>query len=286
MPNGQPYVGNALAGNGVRPNRGDQIIGGKTYTPYTPEWYAAQKANEISTAGTAGTAIGTGAKNALDALGNITGSSSSSDATLGGGADSGIPRIGGAGGGGLPGYGTFDGGGGGGGAPTAPHAQIDQGKADAADAAIFGKAKDQVGQTSAGALSGLRSAMASRGMLGGQGEYRGTTSVANAGQQQLGDVTRQNAITDAGNQLDISKANLGADVTQRGQDISSSDTRRGQNMDYTLGGRGQDITQRGQDIQYKESQAQLALTKSLQEAAQRQSILQGIAGSISGPTLY
>ena len=57
-------------------------------------------------------------------------------------------------------------------------------------------------------------------------------------------------------------------------------------MDYTLGGRGQDITQRGQDIQYAESQAQLKLTKSLQEAAQRQQILQGIMGAINGSTLY
>lgn len=276
---------------------GTQIVGGKPYSQYTPEWYAAQKADEVSRAGTAGTAIGTGAKNALDALGTVTGSTPSTPGT---GTPGGVPpRIGGPGGG-LPGYGTFDasdpGGGSGGPAGTydtgtpqgggggRPH--ISQPNQNASEAATFGKAKDQVGQETSGALTGLRSALASRGMLGGQGEYRGTTGVATQGQAQMGDVSRQQAVTHLSNEMDINKANLGADVATRGQDISSATTRRGQNMDYTLGGRGQDITQRGQDIQWNESQAQLALTKSLQEAAQRQQILQGISGAINGQTLY
>ncbi len=102
------------------------------------------------------------------------------------------------------------------------------------------------------------------------------------GQGELGDTIRQQAVTHLNNEMDIDKANLGANVAGRGQDIQ----RRGQNMDYASTHRGQDITQRGQDIQYAESQAQLQYTKSLQQAAQRQQILQGIMGAINGQTLY
>ncbi len=153
--------------------------------------------------------------------------------------------------------------------------QISQPNQDASEAAVFGKAKDQVGQETSGALSGLRSAMASRGMLGGQGEYRGTQAVFNQGQQELGDTSRQQAVTHLGNEMDINKANLGANLTGREQ-----------NMSFDTAHRGQDISQRGQDIQYAEAQAQLAQTKSLQEAAQRQAILSGIMGAMNGPSLY
>jgi hypothetical protein len=248
--------------------------------------------DKIRNASTIGTAAGTGGKAALDALGGVVaggtgvGSGTTNGVPTGTGSPDGTgglpPHVGSGSGSTLPDAQTFGGGSG----SSTPIPQISKPDQSASEAAVFGKAKDQVGQESQGALTGLRSALASRGMLGGQGEYRGTQGVVQRGQQELGDTTRQQAVTHLGNELDIDKANQAASLTGRGQDISADVAKRGQNMDYTLGGRGQDISQRGQDIQYSESQAQLALTKSLQEAAQRQQILQGIMGAMNGSTLY
>jgi hypothetical protein len=269
----------------------DQIINGQHYEQYSPQWYEAMRQDKIRNAQTTGTAAGSGAKSALDALGGLvgadTGGTGGTPTGTGASGAAGAPmpglppHIGG--GGDLPSYGSFDSGGS---TAMAPHAQLDQATVDAANSAAFGRAKDQVGETTTGALSGLRSALASRGMLGSGGEYRGTAAIATKGQQQLGDVARERAIHDSDQSADVAKANLGADVTQRGQDISSSVSKRGQNMDYTLGGRGQDITQRGQDIQAQEAAASLAMTKSLADAAQRQKILDGIMGAITQPGLY
>jgi hypothetical protein len=247
-----------------------QIINGKTYSMYSPEWYDAQRASTVQ----AGTTLGKTTKAAYDAMGNPadTLSSSGGGSLSGLGSAAGLPPRVGAAGGSSSSYPA--------GSPSAPGGssdipQISLPDQSAAESATFGKAKDQVGQETAGALTGLRSALAARGMLGGQGEYRGTQGVVTKGQGELGDVSRQQAVTHLGNEMDIEKANQQAALTGRGQ-----------NIDFSLGTRGQDVTQRGQDIQYAESQAQLALTKSLQEAAQRQQILQGIMGAISGPTLY
>jgi hypothetical protein len=262
-----------------------QIINGQSYAQYSPQWYDAMRANEVQK----GTTLGQTTKAAYDAMGSPadTSSSSSSGSLAGLGGAAGLPpRIGSGGsgtGGGLPGYETFDSGGGG---SPSPVPQISMPDRTAAESAAFGKAKDQIGQETAGALSGLRSVMASRGLLGGQGEYVGTQNVFTKGQGELGDTSRAQAEQSLADQMDIEKTNQGAALTGRGQDISAATSRRGQNMDYTLGGRGQDITQRGQDIQYAESQAQLEYTKNLQQAAQRQQILSGIMGAINGSTLY
>lgn len=259
----------------------DQIINGKTYQQYSPQWYAAMDADKTRRATATGTAIGTGTKAAYDAMGNPADTSSSSASGSGSGSLGGIsanlpPHVGA--GGSVGAVGST----GGGGSPISAIPQISKPDQSAAEAATFGAAKDKVGQTTAGALTGLRSALGGRGMLGSSAEYRGTASTINKGQGELGDVARQQAVTHLGNEMDIDKANLGASVTGRGQDISA----RGDDMSFALGSRGQDVQQRGQDIQYEESKATLAQTKSLQEAAQRQQILAGIMGAINGSTLY
>jgi hypothetical protein len=260
-----------------------QIIRGQEYTQYSPQWYDAMDQNKIHNAQTTGTAAGSGAKSALDALGGLVGGGdASASASAGAGATAVPARIGG--GAPMPSFESFDGGGGS--AAAAPHAQLDQAKMDAMEAATFGRAKDKVGQTTTGALAGLRSALAGRGMLGGGGEYRGTAAVAQRGQGELGDTVREQAIHSADMNLDLEKTNLGADVAQRGQDLSTSTARRGQNMDYASGYRGQDIQQRGQDIQAQEAAATLAQTKSLAEAARRQSILEGLMSATNKPGLY
>ena len=255
-----------------------QTINGQDYAMYSPQWYEAMRQNKITNAQTAGTAAGAGAKAAIDALGGMSGGAGgngAAGASGGGQQPAPMPRIGDSGGGGD--YSKFDTGPGGIGASHI--APIDM---TAANSAAFGRAKDQVGQQSAGALAGLRSALGGRGMLGSGAEYRGTQGVITKGQGELGEVSRTQAINDVAMSADIAKANQQADLTMRGQDIS----RRGQNMDYSLGYRSGDITQRGQDINERTSNAQMQMTRSLQEAAQRQQILQGIMGVLQGGQAY
>jgi len=258
-----------------------QIINGQEYTMYSPQWYDAMRNYQATKAGAAGTAVGTGIKSALTALGDIsglTGGLSSSSST--GVAPSGsIPRIGGPTGSPSGGFSAPSSGSSG---SVGAIPQISMPNMSAAESAAFGKAKEQVGQEASSALTGLRSALAGRNMLGSGAEARGTLGVVTKGQGELGDVSRAQAENELATNLDVAKTNLGASLTGRGQDI----TQRGQNIDYTMGTRGQDITQRGQDIQQQEANAQLQLTQSLQQAAMRQQILNGIAGAINGSTLY
>lgn len=264
-----------------------QIIQGIPYVLYSPEWYAAQKQNEISKAQTAGTAAGSGAKSALDALGVSVGGTPASTSSAGIPGFTTPPHVGG-GGGTTPDFSAFDSPSGVGSAGQPPRDQISLPDFRASESAAYGRAKDAIGQQTSGALSGLQSAMAARGMLGGQGEYLGMQGIATAGQGQLGEAARSQAQQELADTLDIEKANLGAGVTERGQDITSATERRGQNMGYAETTRGQDITQRGQDIQQQDAMAQLALTKSLADAARQQQILSGIMGAINSNvgTLY
>jgi hypothetical protein len=254
----------------------EQIINGQSYSQYSPEWYAAMKANEVGK----GTTLGQTTKAAYDAMGNPADTESSSSSGAGGsasldGISKAIPRIGDTGSGPTGGSdGSF--------ASPEKVAHINPVDLSAANSAAFGRAKDQVGQETSGTLTGLRSALASRGMLGSGAESRGTVSAITKGQGQLGEVSRQQAENEANQNLDIAKTNYSGDLSQRGQDVSM----RGQNMDFSSTHRGQDITQRGQDIQQQEANAQLQMTKSLQEAARRQEILNGIIQATSGQTLY
>lgn len=142
-----------------------------------------------------------------------------------------------------------------GGAPTPAPVSITMPDNSAAQANIFARAKDKVGQETAGSLTSLRSALAGRGMLGGGAEVRGTQNILTAGQGQLGDTTREQAVTEANRQSDFAKTGYEGQITQRGQDVTS----RGQDLDAQTAARnlafqaaktnyeGQ-ITQRGQNI--------------------------------------
>jgi len=96
----------------------------------------------------------------------------------------------------------------------------------AAQANIFARAKDQVGQETAGSLASLRSALAGRGMLGGGAEVRGAQNILTAGQGQLGDTTREQAIQEGNRLTDFAKLGYEGAIQQRGQDISA----RGQDI--------------------------------------------------------
>lgn len=118
----------------------------------------------------------------------------------------------------------------------------------AAHAAAFASAKDQVGQTSRAALTGLAGAMAGRGVVGSGVEGRGQVGVINQGQQQLGDVSRSEAEDSAAQAEQNALAQFQGDVSQRGQTLQNQQANTG------FG-----VTQRGQDIQANEAAGQLGL---------------------------
>lgn len=96
----------------------------------------------------------------------------------------------------------------------------------AAQANIFARAKDKVGLQTSGALASLRSALAGRGMLGGGAEVRGAQNILTAGQGQLGDTTREQAIQEGNRLSDFAKMGYEGAIAQRGQNI----TARGQDI--------------------------------------------------------
>jgi hypothetical protein len=126
-------------------------------------------------------------------------------------------------------------------ANIAPIADINT---DEAQAAAFARAKDTAGLVARGALTGLSGAMAGRGTVGSGVEGRGQQSIINAGQQQLGDVVRQQAMTKADLAQQTAEANYSGGIAQRGQDLSNLQA----GNQNTLTARGQDISQRGQDL--------------------------------------
>lgn len=254
-----------------------QIIDGQSYQMYTPAWYDAQNAAKIKAAKVEGTATGTAAgaadaakyetkypgyqtpappttssNNFSSILAGLTGGSGSS------GTGSGFPSVLGSG----VGSATSS-------TPTGTSAasaypQLAPVDTSAATAASFNRAKDQVGETSRGALTGLAGAMAGRGIVGSGVEGRGQASAVNAGQQQLGDVSRQNAITTADEAQKNAETNYQGGIAMRGQDISHGDTYNSQ----LLTQRGQDITASGQAQAAKQAQAELALKALLAQNAQ------------------
>lgn len=159
----------------------------------------------------------------------------------------------------------------------------------AAQAAAFAHAKDQVGQIGQGSLTGLRSALGSRGMLGSGGESRATASVANRGMGELGDVARSQAIDKSGLDERTATTNYtgqisqrGQDVTSRGQDLSADAARR--QIDASLAATGYTgaITQRGQDILAAQAAADRTFQQQQAATAQRNAMLQGLLGALGG----
>src|SRR4029077_19168559 len=74
-----------------------------------------------------------------------------------------------------------------------------------ADAAMFAKAKDQVGLETGGSLTALRSALAARGLLGGGAEVKGTSNILTRGQGELGQTSRDMATHNAQRLDDFAK---------------------------------------------------------------------------------
>ncbi len=136
----------------------------------------------------------------------------------------------------------------------------------AAAAAAFARAKDKVGATTASSITALRSALAGRGMLGGGGERRGVTNILTTGQGQLGDTSREQAISDVSRATDFAKmgyegaiSQRGQDITQRQQDISASQSAADRALQAATTGYSGAITQRGQNIGSSDAAAERQL---------------------------
>jgi hypothetical protein len=204
----------------------------------------------------------------LASLNGAGGASGVGAGYTGGGGGTGLPpRIGSGGGGGVPsGGGGYSGGTSVGGVGSGGSGMVAPVDTRAAESAAFGRAKDTVGQTSQGALSGLRSALGGRGMLGSGAEFKTTANVFNKGQQQLGDVSRGQAIKSADLAQTNALANQQSELTQRSQGLTQ---------------RGQDISQRGQDIDAQTSANNLAAQIAQANAQARQSTLNGLLSALS-----
>jgi hypothetical protein len=238
----------------------------------------SQRAKLESFLGIGGTGTGTG----LGAgLGTGTGTSADVGFTYPGSSSGGtsFPSVP-YGGGPMPGVGD-------GPRPTTP-AQIPTVQApdtSAAQAAIFGRAKDQVGQESSGALAALRSALAARGIAGSGLEVKGTANVISKGQQQLGDTTREQAIQEATRQNDFAKLGYQGAIEQRGQDITTSEGAANRALEAANTQFQGGITERGQDIGATNEAANRALdaakTAYLGQVTQRGQTLSAQTGRLN-----
>ncbi len=281
-----------------------QIINGQSYAQYSPEWYNAMHAEAQRAAGAAGTAAGTQLANASAASGvPISGSSSSSGSGGGVGAVSNTgytpaprPSLGGlqaAAGGSASSYPSApaSSGGGTGSAGGAGYDEIAPVNTDAATSAEFAHAKDQVGLESSGALAGLRSALGGRGLLGGGLEERGTASAANAAAGQLGDVSRQQAMTAADLAQKNAETNFQGKVTERGQNFQKEEAGNSLASNERLGQLSADVQTRQQDIAARNASRALDIEQAQIGAQQRSTALAGLdaalkASSIPSGNLY
>lgn len=143
-----------------------------------------------------------------------------------------------------------------------------------ANAAAFARSKDQVGQINRSAMTGLRSGLGATGGLGGGNESRGITNIVQSGAENLGNVSREQAIKDSEQAAQFAQMGYQGDIAQRGQDIGNAQgmndlalraaqakfqggiEQRGQNIGlmnanrgFNLEGRGQDLSARGQDLE-------------------------------------
>lgn len=149
---------------------------------------------------------------------------------------------------------------------SAPGPHVAHVDTSAARAAEYARAKDQVGQTSSGAITALRSVLGSRGMLGSGAEARGAANVINAGQGQLGEVTRTGAIKDVDALMREAEENQKADLEQRAQDLAALTSRNSQRL-----------TARGQDMSFADS----AATRASTSASSRLAAILGLYSAFS-----
>jgi hypothetical protein len=137
-----------------------------------------------------------------------------------------------------------------------------------------------VGQEASGALAGLRSALGGRGLLGGGLEERGTASAANAAAGQLGDVSRQQAVTAADLAQKNAEANFTGAITERGQNFQKEEAGNSLASNERLGQLSADVQQRQQDISNVNAKRALDIEAAQVGAQQRSTALAGLEAAL------
>ena len=296
-----------------------QIVNGSTYTPYSPEWYQAQQADTIRRQGVAGTAAGTGEANYLSALSpslqglySAAGLGGRSSTTTGMPSEIGYP----GGGGGSASFGadpvSSSGLTGQPSTVSSPTATIAPLNFDAANNAAFATAKDQAAKTASASMLGLNQALGARGMGGAGYEAGQVGNTLGREANTIGEAGRAQAINETNLRARAAEANLGAQVTQRGQDIGARESaanralagseaafsggiaQRGQTIganeaaanlaaERAAGQFSGNIAQRGQDIQSAESAANLAQQAAALKSQNTLAILRSVLGGGPAP---
>lgn len=252
-----------------------QLIGGKSYTMYSPEWYAAMDGNQVHEAGVAGSAAGTAAGSAsvsnwqtkypgyqtpgpydinpaLAGLSQAFGSSSSGGATSAptvafggsaGGSSAGAPAVA---------MSALH--------PSAAVGSVDytpptEGQEGAARAAIFARGRDTAAQTASASLTGLSDALSARGLTGGgyeAGQIGGTLArEANT----IGEVSRQQSENELARAADVANRQYEGRIVQRGQDIGKSESDASRELAAASTAFQGGIVQRGQNMSANDSAA-------------------------------
>lgn len=137
----------------------------------------------------------------------------------------------------------------------------------AADAATFGREKDQAAQITSGSLEGLRGALQARGMGGGGYEAGQTGRALVAGTNLEGEASRGIAEQNANLAEKRASEQYQGGVTQRGQDVGAA------------------VATHGQELQAQEQAAQLAQEQAQSKANQQLQMLQLALGSFKAPSL-
>lgn len=122
-------------------------------------------------------------------------------------------------------FSRFQGGGVGGGRAASPSIALPTAQIQAGSSAAFSRAKDQVGETANSVIQGLNRALAARGITAGGGgsiAANALENIYNAGEGQLADVSRANAINEAGTATDLAKTGYEGAIVQRGQDVNAA----------------------------------------------------------------
>jgi hypothetical protein len=238
--------GAALAGGVGATNQ--QIIGGTSYTKYTPEWYQAMEDFNTKASGAAGTAAGTYTANAASASGLLNPSGSTTPSTSTPASITGLDT--GGTGGTSTGTGTTSDSTSGGSGAAIPQVQMPD--MQAANQQAFARAKDTAGNLSRASLDALNGELGSQGMLGSGAQAEGAAQIIAKNANTLGDEANTEASTNAG--------------------LANTDA---------LANQSAAVTGRGQDIQQQEAAATLAQQKTLAQ----QNLLQQILGSLAGSKL-
>jgi len=197
-----------------------QIIGGKYYTMYSPEWYDAMNANKVQNATTAGTAQKAYTEAAMpDSLKGLLSSVSGSL----------------SGGGSLPGSGTAATGAGtgtstGSGLASSPAGQglarvggLQLPDMHAASDAAFATAKDRSGKIARSSIDSIRGELGATGMLGSGAEAQEVGDVINNAAGIEGQAARDISMKEADLGADFAKTRYSGDITQRGQDVQAQE---------------------------------------------------------------